>query len=112
MISKKIRNIFFDEKIILKTEKIIFGNISQHLKFYHTEMIFPLKNEKYRVRRYLGGVGVENGRMVEKTSEMDSLVPLSMLINFLGQPITNIDLSSIFIDWGGNYASSPPSLAP
>ena len=60
------------------------------------------------MRRYLGGVGVQNGRMVEKTSEMDSLVPLSMLINFLGQPITNIDLGSIFIDWGGELVKFPP----
>ena len=107
--SKKIITHNFSTKnIILKTEKIFFCNIWQHLKFYHTKIFFPLKNEKYRVRRYLGGVGVQNGRMVEKTSEMDSLVPLSMLINFLGQPITNIDLSSIFITRGGTWQVPPP----
>ena len=64
------------------------------------------------VAQNIGGVGVQNSRMVEKTSEMGSLVAPRMLRNFLGQLITNIDLSSIFIDWGGGTrGGSTPSFA-
>ena len=41
------------------------------------------------VAQNIGGVGVQIGRVVGKTSEMGSLVALRMLRNFLGQPITN-----------------------
>ena len=63
------------------------------------------------VAQNIGGVGVQIGRVVEKNSEMDSLVPQTMLTNFLEQRISISGHSSIFITWAGNYASSPPSFA-
>ena len=71
--------------------------VHKEIENIHARARFGSKSDRKigTMAQNTGGVGAPNSRVVGKTSEMDSLVALRMLINFLGQRTRNIGHSPI-----------------